>query len=266
MPATIYSRLNDRDFVYSRNDLRKIAYWTHEKYLAATGKDPEKVEQDEEGKVFQVFIYPDEWIEKIDEVTDWYFKKKRRIGEQHIKREQKAKAAKEARERRQAEKNNPNKKKDGKGKPNQKGKNQQNRNFQKNKNQNQNQNQQNRFKNNNNNRNQQNRQQNPNQRNQQNRQQKPGFNKPYNNRYNNQNRQQYNNNSERAAGGFSSYESDMGADYRNAAEAKSSYVGVNNEQKFSHKVELDNSSDTTKRKRIAKALFIAAPPIDDDND
>lgn len=46
MPTTIYKRLNDREFIYSRNDLRKIAYWTHEKYIAENeGKDPDRVDQ-----------------------------------------------------------------------------------------------------------------------------------------------------------------------------------------------------------------------------
>lgn len=270
MPATIYSRLNDRDFVYSRNDLRKIAYWTHEKYLEAYGKDPDKIEQEEDDQTFQVFVYPDEWIETIDEVTDWYFKKKRKIGEQHIKRELKAKAMKEAREKHAADlkenankpkgKGNPNPNQKGKGRPNQ---NQGNRNpNQKNKGNNPNPN--NRFqksaKPN------PNQKSNPNQKNNPNQKAKPSYNKNYSNRFGTPNQNQgvrRNDNNDRIS--FNSYNNDVGADYNNSG-SKSSYVGVSSEHKFSHKVELDkNSDDGKKRKRIAKALYVAAPIIEDND-
>lgn len=255
MPATIYSRLNDRDFVYSRNDLRKIAYWIHEKYLEENGKDPDKIEQIEEDRVFQVFVYPDEWIERIDNITDWYFKKKRKIGEQHIKRELKAKAAKEAKEKNLAAKEELKSQKKNKGNFN---RNSNNKNFKRTNN------------NTNNNRN-------SNRTNNQNkyRTNKPNSNNKYNQNPNNPNsknrfqgkpnfqNKNYQNKGEQSS--FSTFGSDLGNDFRNHSGSKSSYIGSGTENRFNQKVEIESSSNDSnkKRKRIAKALYVAAPSVEE---
>ncbi len=259
MPTTIYTRLNDRDFVYSRNDLRKIAYWTHEKYLEANGKDPDKIEQEEEDKVFMVFVYPDEWIETIDQVTDWYFKKKRKIGEKHIKRELKAKEAKQAREKKLAEKEEA---KQAKKNFNNKNKLNRNNNFNKNKGDKPfNKNQKN-YKGNNQTQNNFNKNRNNNNRtNNQNSNYKPNHHSSnYKNRFTNNNPNQ-NVNSRQEKSSFSTFESDLGNDFKNTAGAKSTYLDTNNENKFNQKVEIEisNPENSKKRKRIAKALYVAAP-------
>lgn len=297
MPTTIYKRLNDREFIYSRNDLRKIAYWVHENYIKENdGNDPDKIEQVEEDKTFSVFNYPDEWIEIIDNITDWYFKKKRRTGEQHIRREQRAKEAKLAREKnpdavqdrdqkdKHGNKRYPNDKNRGNfsKKPGQKFGNSQ---------------QQGGYKKPSGSR------QKPN--GQPGNQPKSGYSKqntgsagnntgrPYksnnNNNFKTRNNWQDRNNHGQNRGftprpprdndapqerrTYSGYDSDeRGNDapmgnyankYRNSA-PRTSYYDNPNERRFSQKVELDtpegNSPDAPKkRKRIAKALFVAAP-------
>lgn len=298
MPTTIYSRLNDREFVYSRNDLRKIAYWTHEKYVKEFDQDPEKTEQDEEGRLFQVFTYPDEWTEIIDEITDWYFKKKRKIGDNHIKREERAKEIKAQREKRIAEgkferalpeignekysprkpKGQTNGKQGSQGKPgqsNSKGNGQFKPKYDPKKK--------------------------PSGPNNSKPYSKPGSNnqnnnnpgrpkqqgaKPYSqNRYGsnqNNNNRNYNSNpnaqprQERST--FNSFESDINSEYsynkgfsakyKSGPTPRASYYEAPSESKFTKKVELDlgntSSADgTKKRKRIAKALFVAAPEPND---
>lgn len=97
MPNTIYKRLKEREIEFSRNDLRKIAFWVHEEYVKEYGKDPDKIEQEEEGgAVFSVFYYPDEWIEVIDRVADWFYRKKTKKAVAHENREKNQKNVKDS--------------------------------------------------------------------------------------------------------------------------------------------------------------------------
>ena len=294
MPTTIYSRLNDREFVYSRNDLRKIAYWTHEKYVKEFEQDPDKIEQDEEGRIFQVFAYPDEWAEIIDEITDWYFKKKRKIGDNHIKREERAKEIKAQREKRIAEgkferalpeignekyaprkpkgqakgKPNPNnskgkgpfkpkqdpKKKPGASNSNPKPYSKQGTGQSNNANRPKQQGQgggrsysQNRYSNNQNN-NSRNYNSNPNVQTRQDRSTFNSFESDINSEYN--------------------YNKGFAAKYKSGPTPRASYYETPSETKFTKKVEIDlgnstSADGTKKRKRIAKALFVAAPEPND---
>lgn len=333
MPTTIYKRLNDREFIYSRNDLRKIAYWTHEKYIAENeGKDPDRVDQKEDDNVFSVFEYPDEWIEKIDGITDWYFNKKRKVGEMHLKREQRARSAKAARlkrtengEKPQQQGNNQRQQRSN----NTGGYNRNNGGYNRGNNQhNSGNNQQRKFvkrgpnnNNNNNGYNRNNNQQNggnnygnrpqqnnnrpkPNYQNNgqnQNRQFKPkdnfnsrGGNNNYQHNPNNQqfkpkfqNNNRFNNNYQNGQTGnsmqperktYNNFENDysMSSQSFNPAmnRSRGSYYDNPNSNKFTQKVELyqnpnneDNDSEQPKRrKRIAKALFVAAPQIDNGNE
>ena len=298
MPTTIYSRLNDREFVYSRNDLRKIAYWTHEKYVKEFEQDPDKIEQDEEGRIFQVFAYPDEWAEIIDEITDWYFKKKRKIGDNHIKREERAKEIKAQREKRIAEgkferalpdvgteKYAPRKPKgQAKGKPGTQGK--PNPNNSKGKGPFKPKQDSKKKPGASNNNSKPYSKQGTGQGNNTNRPKQQGGSKPYSqNRYgNNQNNNSRNYNSNpnvqtrQDRSTFNSFESDINSEYNYnkgfAAKYKSgptpraSYYETPSETKFTKKVEIDlgnstSADGTKKRKRIAKALFVAAPEPND---
>lgn len=76
MPATVYQRLILKQSEFSRKDLRKIANWVNARWKKNNENDPEKIEQTEDDKTFQVFCYPDEMIPDIDKVIIWYFKEK----------------------------------------------------------------------------------------------------------------------------------------------------------------------------------------------
>lgn len=73
---TVYQLLVEKQEQFSRKDLRSIANWINSRYKKDNPDNPDKIEQVEGDKTFMVFNYPDDWVEDMAKVIDWFFKNK----------------------------------------------------------------------------------------------------------------------------------------------------------------------------------------------
>ena len=95
MPATVYQRLNLLKSEYSRNDLRRIANWINAVWRKNHEEEPPKVEQTENDKVFQVFCYPDDMFDIMDDIIAKYFVNKEKTAVKHNELQEQLKIQKE---------------------------------------------------------------------------------------------------------------------------------------------------------------------------
>jgi hypothetical protein len=85
-PNTIYNALQRKKMEFSRKDLRKVANAVLMKYYKhSEGKEPEKIEQIEDGKTYSVYCYPESMRKEINNIISWFFNEKKMRVSKHEK-------------------------------------------------------------------------------------------------------------------------------------------------------------------------------------
>lgn len=73
---TVYTLLKESGLEFSRFDIMEIGETVSMAYLMDFDKNPQQVEQVEDGKTFTVNSYPDDFRERMEKIIVRYYEKK----------------------------------------------------------------------------------------------------------------------------------------------------------------------------------------------